>query len=129
MWNSLKKMFSKKEEIVEAIEEAEEVEEEPQPEEPPPLPDVIEIPWDVAKYTRNFDLQKDRVYDDLKDLLFQTSVKERAAYDMIEKLQALKEEKIQLIKEAYNIPDDQNYEYETPTVPNRPGYLKKKETK
>tara|TARA_Y100000361_G_C11068042_1_gene294091 strand:- start:285 stop:665 length:381 start_codon:yes stop_codon:yes gene_type:complete len=126
MWNSLKKMFSKKEEIVEVEKE---VEEDPQPEPPPPLPDVIEVPWDVAKYTRNFDLQKDRVYDDLKEMLFQTSVKERAAYDMIEKLQALKEDNIQKIKEAYNIPDDQNYEYETPTVPNRPGYLKKKETK
>lgn len=131
MWSNIKNLFSKKieekveepEQIVEVVEE--EIEEEP----PPPLPDVIEVPWEVAKHTKNLDDKEKRIYEDLKDLLFQTSVKERAAYDMIDRIKELKKEKIDLIKEAYNIPDDQIYEYKSPIAPSKPGYLKKKETK
>ena len=129
MWNSIKNLFSKKVDSEEIVEEPEPIVEENIEEEPPPLPDIIEVPWEVAQYTRNLEMKEKQIFEELKEMLFQTSVKEKAAYDMVEKVRDLIQEKVNMIKEAYKVPDDGTYIYESPKVPNKPGYLKKKETK
>ena len=129
MFKKITSLFTKKKS--ETIEEPVETPEEPEEEvieEPPPLPDVIEIPWNLAVRLRNLDIAMDKVHEDLKKFLYKNRLTERKTLNYLEELESTYDRLEKELKELYKIPNEGDYVFELPEGSGRPGFLKKKKT-
>jgi len=97
-------------------------------EEPPPLPDVIEVPWNLAVRLRNLDIAMDKVHEDLKKFLYKNRLTERKTLNYIEELESTYDKLEKEVKELYKIPNQDDYVLELPEGSGKPGFLKKKKT-
>ena len=129
MFKKITSLFTKKkgETIEEPVETLEEPEEEVV-EEPPPLPDVIEVPWNIAVRLRNLDIAMDKVHEDLKNFLYKNRLTERKTLNYLEELENTYDKLEKEVKELYKIPNEGDYVFELPEGSGRPGFLKKKKT-
>tara|TARA_R110000744_G_scaffold124547_2_gene230112 strand:+ start:1096 stop:1545 length:450 start_codon:yes stop_codon:yes gene_type:complete len=96
-------------------------------EKPPPLPDIIEVPWKVAARLKNLDNSMNKIHDDLKEFLYKNQITQKRTFSILEKLEEAYDEIEKEIKNIYQIPDTEDYEFKLPEGTGRPGYLKKKE--
>ena len=129
MFKKITSLFTKKKS--ETIEEPVETPEEPEEEvieEPPPLPDVIEVPWNLAVRLRNIDVAMDKVHEDLKKFLYKNRITERKTLNYLEELESTYDRLEKELKELYKIPNEGDYVFELPEGSGRPGFLKKKKT-
>jgi hypothetical protein len=125
MFKKIAKLFSTKDEDLEIEEKTvEPVEPEAPPE--PKLPDIIEIPKEIAIIPVNLDLAVDKTYKDYKEFLFEIKMKEIKFFEVIEKFKEVKERKIQEIKEKYVGDLKDEYDFVYPKGTGKPGFLKKK---
>ncbi len=97
-------------------------------EEPPPLPDVIEVPWNLAVRLRNLDVAMDKVHEDLKKFLYKNRLTERKTLNYLEELESTYDRLEKELKELYKIPNEDDYVFELPEGSGRSGFLKKKKT-
>ncbi len=129
MFKKITSLFTKKKS--ETIEEPMETLGEPEEEvveEPPPLPDVIEVPWNLAVRLRNLDVAMDKVHEDLKKFLYKNRLTERKTLNYLEELESTYDRLEKELKELYKIPNEDDYVFELPEGSGRPGFLKKKKT-
>ena len=121
--------FNKKHEKAEETPpETQEVPEEEVVEEKPPLPDVIEVPWKIAARLKNLDNSMKKVHDDLKEFLYKNQITQKRTFSFLERLEEAYDEVEKEIKNIYQIPDTEEYEFELPDGTGRPGFLKRKKT-
>ena len=129
MFKKITSLFTKKKsETIEGPVETLEEPEEEVVEEPPPLPDVIEIPWNLAVRLRNLDIAMDKVHEDLKKFLYKNRLTERKTLNYLEELESTYDRLEKELKELYKIPNEGDYVFELPEGSGRPGFLKKKKT-
>ncbi len=111
--------------MIEEPKEEEIVEPEPEPE--PELPDMIEVPKEIAIIPVNLRLAVDKTYQDYKNFLFEVKMKEIQIFEAIEKYKQVREEKIEEIKEKILGDKKDDYDFVEPSGTGRPGKLIKKE--
>lgn len=129
MFKKITSLFTKKKS--ETIEQPVEIAEEPEEEiieEPPPLPDVIEVPWNLAAKLKNLDAAQDKVHNDLKEFFYKNKVTERRTFNYLQVLEETYEKVEKELKELYKISNEDDYIFELPEGTGRPGFLKKKKT-
>lgn len=129
MFKKITSLFTKKKS--ETIEQPVEITEEPEEEiieEPPPLPDVIEVPWNLAAKLKNLDAAQDKVHNDLKEFFYKNKVTERRTFNYLQVLEETYEKVEKELKELYKISNEDDYIFELPEGTGRPGFLKKKKT-
>jgi len=120
MFKKIVSLFSTKDE---QIEEEEEVQQEVQEIQ---LPDQIEVPKEIAIIPVNLDLAVEKTFKDYKEFLFESKMKERKYFEVVEKLKKVKEDRIEEIKEKFLGDKKDDYEFEYPKGTGKPGILKKK---
>ena len=118
-----KEEFEEKEETKEA-EQAPEPEPEPEPA-PPPPPEIIEVPYKIAVRVKNADDTINKIHSDLKDFFYSVKIKEKEAFDAIDRMKDLKKDIIKEIRSAYNAPESE-YDFEPSETPGKPAFLKRK---
>jgi len=124
MFKKLIGLFSKETSQIEEVEE--EVEEEI--EEEKPLPDVIEIPWKDAAATKNLDDHIGKVHDELRAFLYRSKLTEKKIFVALDKTSEALTKKKEALREQYEVPGPNEYEYIIPEATGRPGFFKKKGT-
>lgn len=131
MFKKISSIFfnKKQEEVEEKPPEIQEIpEEEVEEEKPLELPDVIEVPWKIAARLKNLDNAMNKLHDDLKEFLYKNQITQKRTFSYLEQLEETYEEVEKEIKNAYQISDTEEYEFELPEATGRSGFLKKKKT-
>ena len=124
MFKKLAKLF--KEEFEEK-EETKEIEQapEPEPEPAPPPPEIIEVPYKIAVRVKNADDTINKIHSDLKEFFYSVKMKEKEAFDALDRMKDLKKDIIKEIRSAYNAPESE-YDFEPSETPGKPAFLKRK---
>jgi hypothetical protein len=75
---------------------------------------------------KNTDDAVKKIHDDLKAFFYSVKMKEREAFLALDRMGKLREELVKKIKESYGITEEDDYDFEAPETPGRPGILKRK---
>lgn len=129
MFKKIKSLFVAKAPQLEDHKEESPPEEPEEPEEvaKPPLPDVIDIPWndDIARITNINRLIVD-LHGKIKDLLYSNKLKENNIFRKLEEIEEIRAKKIGELKEKHGVSEaNPAYKLEMPKSPGNSATLKK----